>query len=315
MATKKKTTVPVLTDPNAIYQQLAAMPMGGATPLDQTYANAVSRYRKASDATYVLPDVLKSYLGGVSPAYTQDKAAVLAQFADKNSPLYISNPFARLQAAQAANQGQKQTYDQVLERVNRLVGMGVSQQQRGLEDLGGQIQGIQQGQKDQRAALQQQFNNALNLAQEARARANSGPGAEKPLTPAQVIALNNAGIAAKIGMKMSDLFGQQPQESGTKSFENFTKDFSIISGNRAPTVGAAPDQNRAYQEYLQAQQRINSGSSTLEQESKKSPLIGPLLKPKTLTLDNLFANQLGNTQQSGGEGEDPLGFDAWLKNQ
>lgn len=180
MATKKKTTAPVLTDPNAIYQQLAAMPMGGATPLDQTYADAVTRYRKASDATYVLPDVLKSYLGGVSPAYTQDKAAVLAQFADKNSPLYISNPFARLQAAQAAQQGQKQTFDQVLERTSRLVGMGVSQQQQNVSDLGNQVQSAQQAQKDQRSALQQQFNNALNLAQEARARASAGTKSGAP---------------------------------------------------------------------------------------------------------------------------------------
>lgn len=171
---------PVTTDPNAIYQQLAQMPLGGATPLDQTYENAVTRYRKAADATYVLPDVLKSYLGGVSPQYTQDKQAVLAQFADKNSPLYISNPFARLQAAQAATQGQQQTYSQILDRVNRLVGLGVSQQERGVQDLGGQIKGLQDAQKEQRDALQRQFNNALNLAQEARARASAGPKSTAP---------------------------------------------------------------------------------------------------------------------------------------
>lgn len=309
---------PITTDPNAIYQQLAAMPQGGATPLDQTYSDALSRYRKASDATYVLPDVLKSYLGGVSPAYTQDKAAVLAQFADKNSPLYISNPFARLQAAQAATQGQQQTYSQVLDRVNRLVGLGVSQQQQNVSDLGNQVEKAQQAQKDARAALQQQFNNALNLAQEARARASAGgDNPDKLLTPSQVIALNNAGIQAKLGQRMSDLFGQQPRDNsqGTKNFNDFSKDFSIISGNRAPTVGAAPDTKRAYQEYLQAQQRINAGSSTLEQESKNSPLIGPLLKPKTLTLENLFANQLGNTQQPTGQEDDPLGFNKWLNNQ
>ena len=173
VVTKPAVTTPtVSTDPNAIYQQLAQMPQGGATPFDQTYNDAANKYRTASNATYVLPDVLKSYLGQVSPQYTQDKSAVLAQFADKNSPLYISNPFARLQAAQAAQTGQAQTYSQVLDRVNRLVGMGVAQQQQNVSDLGAQVTSAQQAQKDQRAALQQQFSNALSIASNNRANAN-----------------------------------------------------------------------------------------------------------------------------------------------
>lgn len=181
------------TDPNVIYQQLAQMPMGGATSFDQTYNDAVNKYKAAQNSTYVLPDVLKSYLGQVSPQYTQDKQAVLNQFADKSSPLYISNPFARLQAAQAAMQGQQQTYSQILDRVNRLVGMGVNQQQQNVQELGSQVTGAQQAQKDARAAMQQQFSNAESLQRLALSRAAAASNGSATATKtAQKEAYNTA---------------------------------------------------------------------------------------------------------------------------
>lgn len=288
------------TDPTAIYQQLAQMPQGGATPFDQTYNDAANRYRAAANSTYVLPDVLKSYLGGVSPQYTQDKAAVLNQFADKASPLYISNPFARLQAAQAANQGQQQTYSQVLDRVNRLVGMGVSQQQQNVSDLGAQVTGAQAAQKDQRAALQQQFNNALNLAQEHRANksaADSGNGTKDRLltfTEAKT-------LGVPIGTKLSAVFGQKVPTTNivNKPLNKFITDYqqrNQISVDPSSAKGAG-----LYNDYVDAQDAIRSAANPLEKYNdliKQFPdLVGVVEAPKTLSSAELLNQYILSSTQ------------------
>lgn len=286
VAKKPTARIPTASsNPEDIYQQIARTPLNAPTPFDQPYQQALQRYQQAATTPFALPTALKTYLGGVSPAYTQGREAILQQFSDPKSALYISNPFTRLQAAQAAQQQQKQTYGDILQNVQNLVGLGVTQQQQRVEQLGGQLTAAQQAQKEARQALQQQFSNAtelqrLALSRAAAARA-SGEGVEKPLTPAQVIALNNAGIQVKLGQKLSDLTGQQPEvTSKPTDFNTFVNQYSNI--HRI----SPKDPQTLYQEYVQAQQDFNLAPDKnlwVQQARQQIPDLVPFLKVPNIT--------------------------------
>lgn len=170
-------TVPVLpptTDPMAIYgamvngfNQPQVLPSAGA------YNKAVTGYNMAQNDQYLMPDALRAYLGQVSPVYTQNRQDVLNTFSDPKSALYISNPFARIQAADQLASNQKSTYGEILDKTSRLLGLGLSQKQQSVAALQSQLQSEQASRDAQRQALQQQFSNAMTLRADRRASANA----------------------------------------------------------------------------------------------------------------------------------------------
>lgn len=176
MATKKPVakTTSFPTDPNALYQAIVQAQNLQVDPkLSQQYTGAVENFNQGTQAQYLIPDQLKQYLGQISPQFTQNKEQVLAQFSDPNSPLYISNPFARLNAAQATGAAQKQTYSEILQGVQNLMGLGLEQKKQVVQGYQANVDAQQKAIEDRQKLLQQQFSNALSLQANARANANT----------------------------------------------------------------------------------------------------------------------------------------------
>jgi hypothetical protein len=174
MATKKAAAA-LTTDPNALYQAIAQAQNLQVDPnLMGQYTGAVQGFNQGTQASYLIPDQLKSYLGGISPQFTQNKEQVLAQFSDPKSALFISNPFARMNAAQAAGAQQKQSYNEILQGVQNMMGLGLEQKKQQVQGYQSNVEAQQQAIKDRQTLLQQQFSNSLSLASNARANASAG---------------------------------------------------------------------------------------------------------------------------------------------
>lgn len=198
MATTKKVTqaAPMTTDPNALYQALSQANGLTVDPnLINQYKGAVQSFNQGNQAQYLIPDQLKAYLGGISPAFTNNKEQVLAQFSDPKSALYISNPFARLQAAQQTGNAQKQTYNEILQGVQNLMGLGLEQKKQQVHGYQANVEGQQNAIKARQQALQQQFTNALRLQANARAGVNGGQTVNYGTSYVYDVSGNQIGIA------------------------------------------------------------------------------------------------------------------------
>jgi hypothetical protein len=122
---------------------------------------ATGRLNQSELAPFQAPDALKGLLAG-SPL-TQDFNSIAKQFSDPNSPLFVSNPFARQQVVQEAQGAQKRTFGSVLDRIQNLIGLGTTQQRQQVSGLQTRLGGIQDAMKAEAAAQQQAFENQLAL--------------------------------------------------------------------------------------------------------------------------------------------------------